>query len=79
MVIGTHASIKASVLAQTEPIDVDPHELRQSETNLIVYGKLIFVGITYSTAFSASLPCPISRLPVPLILIASLTEKGGKL
>jgi hypothetical protein len=34
--IGTQASIKESVDQQTEPIDVDQPEPRQSETNLIV-------------------------------------------
>ena len=77
--IGTPASMSESVDAHTAPIDVDHHDHRHSETVLIVYGKLFFSGITFSTAFSASLPCHISRRHGALILIASLTLNCGKL
>jgi hypothetical protein len=79
LIIGTHASINANVEPQTDHIEVEPPDHKQSETNLIVYGKTSLAGIMRSTAFSASLPCPISLLPVPLIALASHTENGGKL
>jgi len=76
---GTHASIKDNVDPQTDPIDVDPPDPKQSETTLIVYGKDSLEGNIGSSAFSASLPCQISLLPVHLVHFASPTENGGKL
>ena len=63
--MGTPASIKASVDPQTEAIDVDPLELRISETRRMVYGKSSTGGTTASSARSASAPWPISRRPGP--------------
>jgi len=65
--------------AHTDHIDVDHHELIHSDTTLIVYGKTVVSGTTYSNAFSASLPCQISLLHGHLIALASLVENHGKL
>ena len=48
--IGTPASISASVEPQTEPIDDEPFDSSVSETTRIVYGKSSAVGITGSSA-----------------------------
>lgn len=77
--IGTPAAMSDKVEPQTEPMEVDPPEPRHSETALIVYGNSSIVGRTFSNAFSANLPCPISLLPVPLVPLASPTLNGGKL
>jgi len=77
--IGTHASISDNVEPQTDPIDVDHHDPKHSETSLIIYGNSSFEGIILSNAFSANLPCHISLRPVHLIAFASHTENGGKL
>ena len=49
----TPASIRASVDAQVEAIEVEPFEPRTSETSLIVYGNASFKGRTGIRAFSA--------------------------
>ena len=54
--IGTPASISASVEPQTEPIDDDPFDSSVSETTRIVYGKSAGGGITASSARCASAP-----------------------
>ena len=77
--IGTPASISESVEPQTEAIDVEPLELRISDTSRIVYGHSSTDGMTASSARSASAPCPISRRPGPRSGRASPTENGGKL
>src|SRR3989344_9286289 len=77
--IGTPASIKLMLDADTVAIEDDPLEERISETTLTVYGNSSFVGIKGSMALWASTPCPISRLPGPLDALASPTEYGGKL
>ena len=77
--IGTPASIKASVEAHTLPIEVLPFELSTSDTSRIVYAKSFSSGMTATSAFSASAPCPIYRLPVEPILLTSPVENGGKL
>ena len=76
---GTPASIRARVEPHTDPILVEPPEPRHSETTLIEYGNSSLLGIIFSRAFSANLPCQISLLPVPLIAFASPVENGGKL
>ena len=77
--MGTPASMRARVLPQIEPCEVEPFDIRTSETTLIAYGNSSFEGITGSRAFSASSPCPISLLPGPLDDFASPTLYGGKL
>ena len=77
--MGTPASIRASVQPQTAAIEVDPFELRISETSRIVYGQSSTLGMTGSIARSASAPWPISRRPGLRRGRASPTEKGGKL
>src|SRR3989338_2365436 len=75
----TPASIRASVDAQVEAIEVEPFEPRTSETSLIVYGNASFKGRTGIRAFSAKAPCPISRRPGPRKGLTSPTEYAGKL
>nr|BFE68575.1 hypothetical protein GCM10020092_018760 [Actinoplanes digitatis] len=58
---GTPALSRASVEAQTEPIEVEPFELSASETWRIAYGNSSRVGSTGTRARSASAPWPISR------------------
>ena len=71
--IGTPASIKDNVLPHILACEVDPFELRTSETTLIAYGNSSSLGSTGTKAFSASAPCPISLLPGPLDGLASPT------
>ena len=54
--IGTPASISDSVDAHTDAIDVEPLELRTSETRRKAYGNSSASGTTGRTAFSASAP-----------------------
>ena len=78
-VIGTPASISASVDPQTEPIDDEPFDSSVSETSLIVYGNTSSGGMTACSARCASAPWPMSRrfgLPIRPV---SPTENGGKL
>ena len=58
--IGTPASIRASVEPQIEPCEVEPFDDKTSETSLIAYGNSSTLGITGSSALSANAPCPIS-------------------
>ena len=61
-VIGTPASISASVEPQTEPIDDEPFDSSVSETMRIVYGNVLGrSGCTASSARCASAPWPMSR------------------
>ena len=59
--IGTPASISASVEPQTEPIDDEPFDSSVSETMRIVYGKSSASGMIASSARWASAPWPMSR------------------
>ena len=59
--IGTPASINASVEPQTEPIDDEPFDSSVSETIRIVYGKSPASGMIASSARCASAPWPMSR------------------
>ena len=68
----------AKDVPQTVAIEEDPLDSVISDTILKVYGKDSFEGNEELIALHASLPWPISRLPVP-ILPVSPTEKGGKL
>src|SRR5512143_1036764 len=77
--MGTPASINASVEPQTEPMDVDPFDDKTSETTRIVYGKVSSEGITGSNARSASAPWPTSRRLWPRSGLTSPVENGGKL
>ncbi len=77
--IGTPASISASVEPQTEPIDDEPFDSSVSETMRIVYGKSAASGMTASSARWASAPWPMSRRLGPVIRPVSPTEYGGKL
>ena len=54
--IGTPASIRASVEPQIEPCDVEPLEESTSETSLMAYGNSSTEGSTGSRALSASAP-----------------------
>ena len=53
---GTPAYISDIVLAQTEPIDVEPLEPRASDTWRIAYGNSVRDGSTGIRARSASAP-----------------------
>src|SRR3989338_6147492 len=77
--IGTPASISASVDEHTVAIEVEPFDARHSETIRIVYGNCSLVGRTTRTDFSASAPCPIIRRFMPPKRPVSPTENGGKL
>ena len=76
--IGTPASISASDVPHTVAIEDEPLDSVISDTTLKVYGKFSGFGKDELIALHASLPCPTSLLPVP-ILPHSPTEKGGKL
>ena len=72
--IGTPASIRASVEPQTDPIDDDPFDSSVSETIRIVYGNSAAVGIIASSARCASAPWPMSRRFGPRMKPVSPTE-----
>ena len=72
--IGTPASMSASVEPQTEPIDDEPFDSSVSETMRIVYGNSSAVGITASSARCASAPWPMSRRFGPRMKPVSPTE-----
>ena len=72
--IGTPASISASVEPQTEPIDDEPFDSSVSETMRIVYGKSSVGGMTASSARCASAPWPMSRRFGPRMKPVSPTE-----
>src|SRR5207245_68938 len=57
--IGTPASISASVEPQTEPIDEEPFDSSVSETMRMVYGKSSAGGIIASRARCARAPWPM--------------------
>ena len=76
--MGTPVSIRASVLPQTEAIEVEPLDSSVSETSRMVYGHSSSGGSIGSTARSARTPWPISRRPGLRRGRTSPTLKGGK-
>ena len=54
--IGTPASISDSVEPHTDAIDVEPFDASTSETTRSVYGHSSVLGITGTSARSASAP-----------------------
>src|SRR5262245_43760848 len=78
-VMGTPASMRASVPPHTDAIDDEPLDSRISETTRTVYGNRSGVGMTAFRLRSARAPWPISRRPGPRIGLHSPTEYGGKL
>ena len=72
--IGTPASISASVEPQTEPIDDEPFDSSVSDTMRIVYGNSAAGGIIASSARCASAPWPMSRRFGPRMKPVSPTE-----
>jgi len=72
--IGTPASISASVEPQTEPIEDEPFDSRVSDTIRIVYGNSSVDGITGSSERCASAPWPMSRRFGPRMKPVSPTE-----
>jgi hypothetical protein len=72
--IGTPASIRASVEPQTDPIEDDPFDSSVSETRRIVYGNSSGAGITGSSARCARAPWPMSRRFGPRMKPVSPTE-----
>ncbi len=79
LLIGTPASISASVAPQTVAIEEEPFDSRMSDTMRIVYGKLSSGGSISRSDRSARAPWPISRRPGPRRNFTSPTENGGKL
>ena len=77
--IGTPASMRASVEPQVEAIDVEPFDDMHSETRRMTYGNSSCVGRTGMSARSARLPWPMSRRLGPRIGRFSPVEYGGKL
>ena len=77
--IGTPASIMASVPPHTVAIEEEPFDSKISDTIRKVYGKTSLVGMTGFNDRSAKAPCPTSRLPGERSGRASPTLKGGKL
>ena len=73
----TPASINAIVPEQTVAIEDDPFDSKTSLTTLTVYGHSS--GIIPLSPLWAKLPCPTSRLDVPLRGRASPVQNGGKL
>ena len=65
--IGTPASMSASVEPQVEAIEVEPFDVTHSDTSRITYGNSSWLGRTGRSARSARLPWPISRRPGPRI------------
>ncbi len=76
---GTPALSNDMVEAHTEPIEVEPLELNASETWRIAYGNSSTLGITGTSARSASAPWPISRRFGDPTRPVSPVEYGGKL
>ena len=72
--IGTPASIRASVEPQVEAIDVEPLDVTHSLTRRMTYGNSSCDGRTGMSARSASAPWPISRRPGPRIGLFSPVE-----
>ena len=77
--IGTPASMRASVEPQVDAIDVEPLDVTHSDTSRMTYGKSAADGSTGRSARSARWPCPISRRPGPRIILFSPVEYGGML
>src|SRR3982751_366582 len=77
--IGTPASMSASVPPQTLAMLDEPLDSRISETSRTVYGKRVAGGMTALSDRSASIPWPISRRPGPRIGLHSPTEYGGEM
>jgi len=77
--IGTPASINASVEPHTDPIEVEPLDDNASDTMRMVYGNDSDAGMTGTNARSANAPCPTSRLLCPRSGFTSPVEYGGKL
>ena len=76
--MGTPASIRASVDPHTEAMEVEPLDSRTSDTSRMVYGKAVSSGIIGRSARSTSNPWPTSRRPGPRSGRTSPTENGGK-
>ena len=77
--MGTPASMSASVPPHTVAIDDEPLDSIMSDTTRIVYGKASREGKTGRIARSAKAPWPISRREGPVKRPTSPTLKGGKL
>ena len=77
--MGTPASMSASVEPQVEAIEVEPFDVTHSLTRRMTYGNSSWDGSTGMSARSASAPCPISRRPGPRIILFSPVLYGGML
>jgi len=78
LLIGTPASKRASVPAQTVAMEDEPllsvMVLSRRHTN----GNSASLGMMGASARSAKLPCPTSRREAPPVRPVSPTEEGGK-
>ena len=78
--IGTPASISASVEPQTEPIDDEPFDSSVSETMRIVYGKSSASGIVgLERALRERAVADVAAAAGRVMRPVSPTENGGKL
>ena len=77
--IGTPASMSASVEPQVEAIDVEPFDVTHSLTRRMTYGNSSWSGRTGTSARSARSPWPMSRRLGPRIGLFSPVLYGGKL
>ena len=77
--IGTPASMSASVEPQVDAMDVEPFEVTHSLTSRMTYGNSSWSGRTGRSARSARWPWPISRRPGPRIILFSPVLYGGML
>ena len=77
--MGTPASMSASVEPQMEPCDVEPLDESTSDTTRMAYGNSSTGGMTHCSAFSTSAPWPYSRRLVLRAARASPVEYGGML
>ena len=77
--IGTPASMRASVEPHVEAIEVDPFDVTHSLTRRMTYGNSSWLGRTGTRARSARWPWPMSRRLGPRIGLFSPVLYGGKL
>src|SRR5258706_15928489 len=75
--MGTPASMSASVPPQTVAIEDEPLDSRMSETTRTGYGDASAVGRTGDSDRPATLPSPTARPGAPRMKFASPARKGG--
>ena len=75
---GTPASSMAKHPPHTDAMDDEPLDSVMVDSTRTVYGNASVGGTAGASARSASVPCPISRLPGAPTRPVSPTEHGGK-